>query len=149
VINASVTGETTAGGAYRIAGLLAQHRPSIVIVELGGNDGLRGLALDASRDNLDRMVRAASEAGAKVLIAGMRLPPNYGPAYTAQFESIFAEVAKRHGAALLPFLLEGFGERSDMFQPDRIHPAAEAQPLILDNVWRHLAPLLGTAPKRR
>ena len=143
VINASISGDTTAGGRARLPTLLTQHRPGIVIIELGGNDGLRGGDLKATRDNLDAMVTAALHAGAKVLLVGMRLPPNYGSAYTRTFDALFAAVAAAQKVPLLPFFFEGFGERSDMFQPDRIHPTAAAQPVLLDNVWPRLEPLLG------
>ena len=142
VFNASISGETTAGGATRLPALLAEHRPRAVLIELGGNDALRGLDLAATKRNLDAMVGAAQAAGARVLLAGMRVPPNYGRAYTERFEQIFREVASARGCALLPFLLEGIAERLDLFQPDRIHPAEAAQPLILANVWPALAPLL-------
>jgi acyl-CoA thioesterase-1 len=142
VVNASISGDTTAGGRARLPALLKQHRPSIVIVELGGNDGLRGGDLRATRSNLDAIVAASQKAGAKVLIAAMRMPPNYGPAYVRQFDEVFTSVARERKAALVPFLLEGFAERANMFQPDRIHPTVEAQQAILDNVWPHLEPLL-------
>jgi acyl-CoA thioesterase-1 len=143
VINASITGDTTAGGRARLPTLLTQHRPGIIVIELGGNDGLRGGDLKATRDNLDTMVQAATLAGAKVLLVGMRLPPNYGPAYTREFDALFAAVATARKVPLLPYFFDGFGERNDMFQPDRIHPTATAQPTLLDNVWPRLEPLLG------
>lgn len=148
VANASVSGETTAGGASRIDALLKRHAPALVVIELGGNDALRGLDLQATRSNLDRMVRASRQAGAQVLVVGMKLPPNYGRAYGEDFERIFAEAATANGVQLLPFLLDGIAERSDLFQPDRIHPTAAAQPRMLDNVWQHLAPMLATPPGR-
>jgi acyl-CoA thioesterase-1 len=143
VVNASITGDTTAGGRARLQALLARHQPAIVIVELGGNDGLRGGNLKSTRDNLDAMVAAAQHAGAKVLVVGMRLPPNYGPAYTREFGALFGEVAKARKTALVSNLFEGFVERNEFFQPDRIHPTAAAQPQLLDNVWPALKPLLG------
>ena len=143
VINASISGDTTAGGRARLPALLAQHQPAIVVVELGGNDGLRGGDLKAMRANLDAMVEAAQKSGASVLLVGMRLPPNYGPAYTREFETNYGAVAAARKVPLVPFFYEGFGERLDLFQPDRIHPAVAAQPLLLDNVWPKLAPLLG------
>jgi acyl-CoA thioesterase-1 len=143
VVNASVSGETTLGGKNRIARVLAEHQPAIVIVELGGNDGLRGLGLDASRSNLSGIVRQAKEAGAKVLLVGIRLPPNYGRTYTEKFQELFADVAAREQVPLVPFLLEGFAEHPEYFQPDGIHPDEGAQPLMLDNVWPALMPLLG------
>jgi acyl-CoA thioesterase-1 len=143
VINASISGDTTAGGRARLPTLIAQHRPGIVIIELGGNDGLRGGDLKATRDNLDTMVAAAAREGARVLLVGMRLPPNYGPAYTREFDALFAAVAAARKVPLLPYFFDGFGEKNDLFQPDRIHPTAAAQPLLLDNVWPRLEPLLG------
>jgi len=142
VVNASISGDTTAGGRARLPALLKEHRPAIVIVELGGNDALRGGNLAASRQNLDTMTRDAQAAGAKVLIAGLQLPPNYGPAYVQQFNSMFGDVAKSRKAALAPDVFDGFGDDLAQFQADRIHPTAAAQPRILDNVWPVLAPLL-------
>ena len=145
VINASISGDTTSGGRSRLAGLLTQHRPSIVVIELGGNDALRGLPLAMTRANLTAMAQAARAAGAHVLIAGMQLPPNYGRKYGDEFAALFATVAKTEGAALVPFLLRGVadGPQADaLFQPDRIHPLAAAHPMILDNVWPVLRPLL-------
>ena len=143
VVNASITGDTTAGGRARLPALLARHKPSVVVLELGGNDGLRGGDLGSTRDNLAAMVEATQRAGAKPLIVGMKLPPNYGAAYVGKFDALFADVAKAQKAPLVPFFFEGFGERNEMFQADRIHPAAAAQPLLVDNVWPQLAPLLG------
>jgi len=143
VINASITGDTTAGGRARLPALLARHKPAIVVLELGGNDGLRGGNLLSTRENLTAMVAAVQRAGAKALIIGMKIPPNYGPAYVREFDALFAGVAKAHKVPLVPFFFEGFGENNEMFQADRIHPAAAAQPLLLDNVWPVLRPLLG------
>jgi acyl-CoA thioesterase-1 len=140
VVNASISGETTAGGRARLARALAQQRPAVVILELGANDGLRGLPVAEMKANLAAMAAASRQAGARVLIVGMRLPPNYGAGYTREFHAAFGEVAKRHGAALAPFLLDGVAD--DQFQPDRIHPTAAAQPKLLDSVWKALAPLL-------
>ena len=142
-VNASISGDTTAGGRARLPALLARHRPAIVVIELGGNDGLRGGSLGSTRENLDAMVVAAQKSGARVLVLGMRLPPNYGPAYTREFDAIFSGVAAARKAALVPFLLEGFGDDMTYFQPDRIHPTAAAQPRLLANVWPALVPLLG------
>ncbi len=142
VVNASITGDTTAGGRARLPALLARHKPSTVVIELGANDGLRGGNLQAARTNLDAMVVAIQHSGAKVLIVGMKLPPNYGPAYTREFAAMFAEVASARKVALVPYLFEGIGERNELFQPDRIHPTATAQPRLLDNVWPALKPLL-------
>jgi acyl-CoA thioesterase I len=142
VVNASISGDTTAGGRARLPALLATHKPAIVVVELGGNDALRGGNLGATRDNLSAMVAAVQGAGAKALIVGMRVPPNYGSAYVREFDALFAGVAKARHAPLVPFFFEGFGERNELFQPDRIHPTVAAQPLLLDNVWPVLLPLL-------
>ncbi len=144
VVNASITGDTTAGGRARLPALLAAHKPAIVVLELGGNDGLRGGNLASTRENLVAMVTAVERAGAKPLIVGMKLPPNYGAAYVREFEQLFSSVALARKSAIVPFFFAGFGERSDMFQADRIHPTAAAQPLLLDNVWPALRPLLGS-----
>lgn len=143
VVNASVSGETTVGGAKRLDAVLAQHRPAIVVIELGGNDGLRGLSLASTRQNLDAMVRTARSAGAKSLLVGMQLPPNYGTAYTGKFQALFEGVAREEKIPLVPFMLAGFGEKREYFQSDGIHPTVAAQPLILDNIWPVLRPLLG------
>lgn len=142
VANASISGETTAGGASRIAAELARHQPAVVVIELGANDGLRGLDLAQTRANLERMITAAKQSGARVLLLGMRLPPNYGPQYTQGFERNYAELAKAHGAALLPFLLEPIASEREAFQADNLHPVAEAQPRLRDHVWPALEPLL-------
>ena len=142
VVNASVSGETTAGGASRIAGELARHRPAVVVIELGANDGLRGLDLTQTRANLEKMIVAAHGAGAKVLLLGMRIPPNYGRRYTEGFARVFSDLAAAHDTALLPFLLEPVATDPEAFLPDNLHPDAEAQPLLRDHVWKALAPLL-------
>jgi acyl-CoA thioesterase-1 len=142
VVNASVSGDTSSGGLSRVATALDKHRPSVLILELGGNDGLRGLPIAEMRKNLSVIIERAQTAGARILIVGMRLPPNYGPDYTQAFEASFAELAKRHKTALVPFLLEGFAERPDLFQPDQIHPTAAAQPLMEERIWKALRPLL-------
>ena len=142
VANASISGETTAGGASRIAGELKRHQPDVVVIELGANDGLRGLDLAQTRANLERMVTAAKDAGAQVLLLGMRIPPNYGPDYTRGFERNYTALAEEHGVALLPFLLEPIAMDRDAFQADNLHPVAEAQPKLRDHVWPALAPLL-------
>ncbi|HEX3632889.1 MAG TPA: arylesterase [Casimicrobiaceae bacterium] len=147
VVNASISGDTTAGGRARLGALLAQYRPAITIIELGGNDGLRGGSLDAMRANLEAMTAAAQSAGSRVVLVGIRVPPNYGAAYGERFAAIYAEVARARKAALVPFLFEGFAEDDAMFQPDRIHPLASAQAKMLDNVWPSLAPLLGASAK--
>lgn len=142
VVNASISGDTTAGGASRLGAALDQAKPAIVIIALGGNDGLRGLPVATLRDNLNAMLGAARARKARSVLAGMKLPPNYGIDYTRAFEQSYVELARRHQAALVPFLLEGVAERRELFQPDNIHPTAEAQPIILENVWKVLKPLL-------
>jgi acyl-CoA thioesterase-1 len=142
VVNASISGETTAGGASRIAAELARHKPAVVVIELGANDGLRGLALAQTRANLERMVVAAGATGAKVLLLGMRIPPNYGSQYTEGFARNYRELADEHGAALLPFLLEPIATDRDAFLADNLHPDAGAQPKLRDHVWTALEPLL-------
>ncbi|HWK83307.1 MAG TPA: arylesterase [Caldimonas sp.] len=145
IVNASISGDTTAGGLARLPALLRQQRPGLVIIELGGNDALRGLPLDATRRNLVDMTRLAKAAGAKVMIIGMQLPPNYGRSYGERFASLFADVAHAEGTALVPFMLKGVADvpQADaMFQADRIHPLASAHPIILGNVWPVLEPLL-------
>jgi acyl-CoA thioesterase I len=142
VVNASVSGETTAGGASRIAGELARNRPEVVVIALGGNDGLRGLALKQTRANLEKMVSAAKASGARVLLVGMRMPPNLGKAYTEGFVANYRAVAEAHQVALLPFLLEPIALDRNAFQADNIHPVAAVQPKLRDHVWPALAPLL-------
>lgn len=145
VINASISGDTTSGGRSRLAALLSQHQPTLVVIELGGNDALRGLPLQMTQDNLQAMVQAAQAAGAKVLLIGMQVPPNYGQDYTARFEAVFTSVAKAHKAALVPFLLTGIADgpqAARFFQNDRIHPNETAQPLMLNNVWPTLKKLI-------
>lgn len=142
VVNASISGDTTAGGRSRIGVALDQAHPAVVIIALGGNDGLRGLPVAVMRDNLNAMLAAARARKARIVVAGMKLPPNYGIDYTREFEQSYAVLARRHKAALVPFLLEGVAERRELFQADNIHPVAEAQPIILDNVWKVLRPLL-------
>jgi acyl-CoA thioesterase-1 len=148
VVNASISGETTLGGRNRLARLLAQHRPAVVIVELGANDGLRGAPLDGVRGNLTAIAAESRAAGARVLMVGMRLPPNYGADYGRRFQALFGEVAQAQRAAWVPFLFEGFGDRREMFQDDGIHPVAGAQPRMLDTVWPALEPLLRKARAR-
>lgn len=145
VVNASISGDTTSGGRSRLAALLERHRPTHVLIELGGNDALRGLPLTMTRGNLEAMSRQARAAGARVMIVGMQVPPNYGPAYTRDFAALFAEVARSENAALLPFLLAGVADDADplrWFQPDRIHPNEAAHPRILANVWPVMLPWL-------
>jgi len=138
VVNASISGDTTSGGRSRLPALLKLHAPSHVVIELGGNDALRGLPLNMTRDNLLAMTRTAKAAGAKVLLVGMQVPPNYGARYGQDFSALFASVAQAEGAALVPFLLTGVADipqADKLFQPDRIHPTAEAHPRLLANVW--------------
>lgn len=145
VVNASISGDTTSGGRSRLPALLKQHRPSHLVIELGGNDALRGLPLNMTRDNLQAMARAGKAAGAKVMIVGMQVPPNYGARYAQDFAALFRSVAKDEGAALVPFLLAGVADGPQaerLFQPDRIHPTAEAHPRMLGNVWPVLKPWL-------
>lgn len=142
VVNASMSGETTGGGLARLPRALALHRPAVLFIELGANDGLRGLPIAEIRANLEQMIGQAREAGAQVVLAGIRIPSNYGPQYTEAFFAVFAELARRHEISLLPFFLEGVALRDDLFQDDRVHPNAAAQPVLLDNAWRALAPAL-------
>jgi acyl-CoA thioesterase-1 len=142
VVNASISGDTTAGGRARLPALLSQHKPAVVVIELGGNDALRGGRLAATRDNLDAMVAAAQAAGARVLVIGMEVPPNYGPAFAREFKDLFANVARTHKVALVPAFFAGFGDDLALFQADRIHPTAQAQQRLLDNAWPRLVPLL-------
>jgi acyl-CoA thioesterase I len=145
VINASISGDTTSGGRSRLPALLAQHRPTLVIIELGGNDALRGLPLNMTQDNLNAMTQAAQATGAKVLLLGMQIPPNYGQDYGKKFAATFATVAQTRKAALVPFLLKGVAdgpEAQRMFQPDRIHPVEAAHPIILKTVWPSIQKLI-------
>lgn len=142
VANASISGETSSGGAARIAAALKTHKPKVVILALGANDGLRGLPLAEMRANLAKVVRASQKAGSGVLLVGMRLPPNYGEAYTRQFAQVYADLAREHKTALVPHLLQGMDQQRELFQADNLHPTAAAQPILLDNVWKALLPLL-------
>ncbi|MCK9687442.1 arylesterase [Scleromatobacter humisilvae] len=145
VDNASISGDTTSGGLARLPAVLKQRHPKIVVIELGGNDALRGTAMSETRKNLDAMVTLATGAGARVVIAGMMVPPNFGRKYQAEFAQMYADVATAHHAALVPFIFAGIADRpdaDDWFQADRIHPLAKAHPIILDNVWAQLKPLL-------
>ena len=141
VVNASISGETSSGGRTRLPAALDKHSPAVVIIALGANDGLRGLPIATLRDNLATMTASAQQKKARVLIVGQRLPPNYG-AYAVQFHSVFGEVAKARKAALVDFLLDGIADQPQFFQADHLHPTREAQPLLLDNVWAGLEPLL-------
>lgn len=142
VSNASISGETTAGGLARLPEALARSKPSVVVIELGANDGLRGLPVKAMRHNLDAMIRLATAAGARVLLVGMRMPPNFGPIYTQKFQQTYADLAAEHHIGLVPFMMEGFADRPELFQADNLHPTADAQPRILANLWPALRPLL-------
>ncbi len=145
VVNASISGDTTSGGRSRLPALLAQHKPTVVVIELGGNDALRGLPLAMTRENLTVMTLAAQQAGAKVLIAGMQVPPNYGQSYGEEFAGVFAKVAKDNKAALVPFLLKGVADvpnAESLFQADRIHPVAAAHPTILQTMWPAIKKLI-------
>jgi acyl-CoA thioesterase-1 len=145
VVNASISGDTTSGGAARLPALLKTHQPTHVVIELGGNDALRGLPLKATRETLDTMVRACQAIGAKVVLVGMMMPPNFGRRYAEDFAAIFPAVASARSVSVVPFLLKGVADRPDArdwFQPDGIHPLAKAHPVMLDNVWPVLAPLL-------
>lgn len=142
VVNASISGDTTAGGLARLPALLSEQKPTLVVIELGGNDGLRGMAPAQLQQNLASMVERSRAAGAKVLLLGMRLPPNYGQRYTDAFAKVFETVAQQQSVAMVPFFLEGVGGVPAMMQADGIHPATVAQPKLLDNVWPALKPLL-------
>jgi acyl-CoA thioesterase-1 len=142
VVNASVSGETTLGGRNRIGDALKAHRPALVILELGANDGLRGATPDSIRRNLETISDACRRAKARVLLVGIRLPPNYGTAYTEKFHEVFSAVARSRKLPLVPFILDGFSNDREFFQDDGIHPSAAAQPLMLDTVWKELRPLL-------
>lgn len=142
VVNASISGDTTSGGKDRIAQVLQTHKPEVVIVELGGNDGLRGLSLTEMQQNLETISEQCQRSGAKVLLIGMQIPPNYGIAYVQRFNKTFESVAKKYKTAVVPFFLEGIEDNLDYFQRDQIHPNSKAQPLLLDNVWPELKKLL-------
>lgn len=140
--NASISGETTAGGKARLPALLAQHQPALLILELGGNDGLRGLSLAATETNLREMIALAARAGARTLLIGMQVPPNYGPDYSKRFRAMYQTLSKERGVQLVPFLLAGLDDTERWFQPDRIHPNRDAQAVMLRNVWPVLRPML-------
>jgi acyl-CoA thioesterase-1 len=143
VVNASVSGETTAGGLRRLPEDLKRHKPAIAVIELGANDALRGQPVAAIRSNLEQMIRLARAARAEPVLVGIMIPPNYGIDYAREFRELYADVAKRNQVRLVPFLLEGIADKPDMFQADQLHPTALAQSRILDNVWAALEPLLG------
>ena len=142
VVNASISGETSAGGRVRLAAALRQHQPRVLILQLGGNDGLRGLSVSVFRANMDAMIKLALAAKAKVILVGIRLPTNYGKSYREKFQLAFDELARRNRVVLVTSLLESVEARRELFQPDGIHPAKEAQSILLENVWPRLAPLL-------
>jgi acyl-CoA thioesterase I len=147
IINASVSGETSSGGLERLPRALQLHQPKIVILELGANDGLRGLPVATTRDNLDKMVRLAQADGARLLLIGIRMPPNYGPRYTEQFAAVFPELAATYHLPLVPFMLEKVALNPALMQQDGMHPNAAGQPLILDTIWPYLKPLLSKNPR--
>jgi acyl-CoA thioesterase-1 len=149
VVNASISGETTLSGRNRIEQALKTHRPAIVIIELGGNDGLRGSSIESIRDNLGAIIEACQRNQAAVLLAGMHLPPNYGISYTQKFQDVYPQLAQRHQLKLLPFLLDGFGDKREFFLTDGIHPNAQAQGKILENVWGVLRTMLKQATAKR
>jgi len=142
VVNASISGETTDGGLRRLPDLLSRHTPDVVVIELGGNDGLRGFPPPVIEQNLDRLISLSLEAGARPLLIGIQIPPNYGPRYTALFADIYSNLADRHDIALVPFFLKGIYDQAGMMQGDGIHPTTEAQGTLLDNVWPQLEALL-------
>jgi acyl-CoA thioesterase-1 len=142
VVNASISGETTQGGLSRITGLLDKYQPDIVLLELGGNDGLRGLPLSLMKDNLDRIIQIILDRDIKLILVGIELPPNYGPFYTDKFHQIYEDLAEKHAIPLIPFLLKGVATKPDLMQEDGIHPRANAQRMILDNVWPYLKPMI-------
>lgn len=143
VVNASISGDTTIGGRNRLPALMTQHKPEVLVIELGANDALRGLPLKTSQDNLQAMIDLARQQKAKVLLVGMQIPPNYGPDYTRRFAAMYQDLAKGNKVALVPFFFEGIAADLSLFQADRIHPNEQAQPKLLDNVWPHLKPLVG------
>jgi acyl-CoA thioesterase-1 len=142
IVNASISGETTSGGRARLPALLTQHKPDIVVIELGANDGLRGQPVAAAEANLRNMVTLAQKSKAKVVLVGMRMPPNYGRAYTESFFGMYSKLAKEYKTTLVPFMLEGVAEKPALFQADRLHPNANAHPTILANIWPQLQPLV-------
>jgi acyl-CoA thioesterase-1 len=148
VVNASVSGETTAGGVRRLPEDLRRHAPSIVVIALGANDGLRGQPVAAARSNLEEMIRLARAARAEPVLVGLMIPPNYGIDYAREFRELYPQLARKARVPLVPFLLDGVAERRELFLPDQLHPSAPAQPLILDNVWPVLEPLLRRPPRR-
>ncbi len=148
VVNASISGETTDGGLRRLPELLTEHEPEVVVIELGGNDGLRGFPPDVIESNLAGMIEHVQESGATALLVGMQIPPNYGQRYTSAFAGIYQTLSDRYNAVLVPFFLQGIYDQDRLMQGDGVHPTEEAQPLLLDNVWPKLEPLLGEAASR-
>ena len=142
IVNASISGETSSGGRTRLPALLRQHRPQVVVIELGANDGLRGLPVAAAEANLRAMIELAQKNQASVLLIGMRMPPNYGRDYTERFAALYAKLAKEYKTGLVPFMLDGVAEKPALFQPDRLHPAAAAHPIILANIWPQFSKLV-------
>lgn len=142
IVNASISGETTSGGRARLPALLTRHKPDVVVIELGANDGLRGLPVPAAEANMRTMIELAQQNKARVLVVGMRIPPNYGRTYTDNFFGMYKTLSTRYKTALVPFMLDGVADQPALFQPDRLHPAAKAHPAILANIWPHLLPLV-------
>jgi acyl-CoA thioesterase-1 len=144
IVNASISGETTSGGRARLPALLNQHKPQLVVIELGANDGLRGLPVPAAESNLRQMITMSQQKGAKVMLVGMRMPPNYGRAYTERFFGMFNTLSKEYKAPLVPFMLEGVADKPALFQADRLHPNAQAHPIILNNIWPTFSTLIAS-----
>ena len=142
LVNASISGETTSGGKSRLPSLLQQHKPALVLIELGGNDGLRGLSLAATQANLREMMAMSMASGAKIILVGMRVPPNYGVDYSKRFAAMYQGLGREKNVRLVPFLLQGLDNTEQFFQPDRIHPNQLAQPIMMENVWQILKPML-------
>lgn len=147
VTNGSISGDTTSGGRSRLPALLQRVKPAIVIIELGGNDALRGMPMTTTRANLEAIIKMSQAAGAKVLLVGMQIPPNYGQAYSRAFASLFPTLAQQYHTGLVPFLLNGIADKPELFQADQIHPLPQAQPVLLDNVWKPLQSLIHTMPR--
>src|SRR5690606_27006445 len=147
--NTSISGDTSSGGVSRLPAALSEHRPDIVIIELGANDALRGLSLSVTEDNLSTMISLAQEAQARVLLVGMQIPPNYGRQYSEQFQALFTRLSSRHNTQLTPFLMEGIATDRNMFQADGIHPNEQAQPILADNIWEQLEPMIAPQPARQ
>lgn len=147
--NTSISGDTSSGGVSRLPAALSEHRPDIVIIELGANDALRGLSLGATEDNLSKMISLSQEAQARVLLLGMQIPPNYGRQYAEQFQALFPRLASRHNTQLTPFLMEGMAADRNLFQADGIHPNEQAQPILAENVWEQLGPMIAPQPARQ